>query len=545
MSGRSSGAGVRDWSHLVKHQDLLPSPSGGSKQLQSYNNNNTASDPPAVHRVRCSVECKNCKLADKDIHGLVDYLRLSFASTTVSKNSSSSSYKIGRQNESPSASSQHPTEFTESSSGPDSTTLGTVSGSQRTNTVPGVESAPHVEYVLSVDASSNCVTGKGVTTLMNFLKTQSGRVRLKCLKLFKNLVDDAGARAIADYVESSGVPLEELHLSHNRISKDGAFLVLRAFTDARCLPPKQYRSTTGENIYNSTNAEQNGSSNSTAEPAQSAVSRPSASTIPSSSTASSSLVHSSSQQPYVYPRYDPQIVRRLPIWVRLEYNLINSPEELLKEWSTYHHKVRNSSGQPSKVPVLCFAERGYRNVHVKDPHCSPIRCVHSLKHDAPILHLYSFCHQGHHGSPTSCAPNIGSYSSDSHLCIDRNTTGNHEYGSNRVLGGGTSPVRSQMHKASTSSNAAVGAALNSSSSTHCSSNGNSTYPNTGESRGTTGTNNNGIQSHVTAGKCSSTQQVYTGNQIGSGRSNITGTHSSASPTGKRRGGGGAVPCTLR
>eukprot|EP00439_Symbiodinium_sp_Y106_P019083 s1533_g2.t1 len=80
-----------------------------------------------------------------------------------------------------------------------------------------------------VDFSDNSFSGRGLRCILDLC---SRCRRLKVLKLFKNDLDDAGAELLARFLEHCP-NLEELHLSHNRISSSGALSLISAGSSCR------------------------------------------------------------------------------------------------------------------------------------------------------------------------------------------------------------------------------------------------------------------------------------------------------------------------
>ncbi|CAE7654979.1 ndor1 [Symbiodinium sp. CCMP2456] len=80
-----------------------------------------------------------------------------------------------------------------------------------------------------VDFSDNSFSGRGLRCILDLC---SRCRRLKVLKLFKNDLDDNGAELLARFLEHCP-NLEELHLSHNRISSTGALSLISAGSSCR------------------------------------------------------------------------------------------------------------------------------------------------------------------------------------------------------------------------------------------------------------------------------------------------------------------------
>eukprot|EP00747_Dinoflagellata_sp_TGD_P195869 gnl/TRDRNA2_/TRDRNA2_65183_c0_seq2.p1 gnl/TRDRNA2_/TRDRNA2_65183_c0~~gnl/TRDRNA2_/TRDRNA2_65183_c0_seq2.p1 ORF type:complete len:712 (-),score=107.46 gnl/TRDRNA2_/TRDRNA2_65183_c0_seq2:162-2297(-) len=90
--------------------------------------------------------------------------------------------------------------------------------------------------VRDVNFASNQLGDRGVLELLSALERL--RLNVRILKLFKNKIGQAGALALAHWIERSK-PVWELHLSHNRIPAEGANALLAAVAGHRGYPPKR------------------------------------------------------------------------------------------------------------------------------------------------------------------------------------------------------------------------------------------------------------------------------------------------------------------
>eukprot|EP00917_Polyrhabdina_sp_WS-2016_P027707 GHVP01059111.1.p1 GENE.GHVP01059111.1~~GHVP01059111.1.p1 ORF type:complete len:642 (-),score=123.75 GHVP01059111.1:72-1997(-) len=194
-----------------------------------------------------------------------------------------------------------------------------------------------------LDLSANKLTSKAVVSICNWFSSRSDlKAKLTLLKLFKNQIDDVGAKAIANLVWNQKSPLEEIHLSHNRISAAGLQVLLHKLLNAP--------DTRGNPLY---------------------------------------------------PRYDRNKNTYLPIWIRLEYNSIMNVQQVLDQFQrSCGRRMRLGKN------VCCFATRGPHSVgsNNKDPHCSPAKCLQSSIRDAPLVHLYSVHNQAVEASPSPSSP---------------------------------------------------------------------------------------------------------------------------------------------
>lgn len=209
-------------------------------------------------------------------------------------------------------------------------------------------------YFVSLDLSENLLTCEGIKTLASWFTQHSLFVRLRHLKIYKNSISDAAASAIAHLILVQPSSLEELHLSHNKITDVGAAALFKSFAHAQ---------------------------------------KPS--DAPSSKTTTN---RRKQQQRFIYPRYVETVSNRnmtstpsyLPVWIRLEYNYIMDTMTLLQKWEADCRLIRQYD---QHVKLACFADRPSLPRGSKDPHCSPARCLRASGGHSPILHLYSFYHQ--------------------------------------------------------------------------------------------------------------------------------------------------------
>lgn len=78
----------------------------------------------------------------------------------------------------------------------------------------------------TLNFSRNDLGDRGIHCIMEYLRRR--RINVQVLKFFKNSVGDMGAHAIAQFVLHSPQPVQELHLSHNRIADQGAQAIFEA-----------------------------------------------------------------------------------------------------------------------------------------------------------------------------------------------------------------------------------------------------------------------------------------------------------------------------
>lgn len=129
-------------------------------------------------------------------------------------------------------------------------------------------------YCLNIDLSENYITCIGLKTLLKYILNYNENIGVNILKLYKNSIKDDGA-LIKQLVYIQKIPMEELHLSHNLIQDNACKELLLSFVQAK------------------------------------------------------------KDSTYVYPRYDkyqnPYKHAQIPVWIRLEYNCIHNPKDILKE----------------------------------------------------------------------------------------------------------------------------------------------------------------------------------------------------------------------
>jgi len=81
---------------------------------------------------------------------------------------------------------------------------------------------------MHMELQENNIDDEGIEILVNFLVKNQDAVVLKKLKLWNNKIGDKGAFALANLIEKSPYAITEVHLSHNRITVEGAKKLLEA-----------------------------------------------------------------------------------------------------------------------------------------------------------------------------------------------------------------------------------------------------------------------------------------------------------------------------
>ncbi|ANQ06012.1 Uncharacterized protein PCOAH_00003510 [Plasmodium coatneyi] len=181
-------------------------------------------------------------------------------------------------------------------------------------------------YCLNIDLSENYITCTGLKTLLKFILSYSENVGVHILKLYKNNIKDDGVSLIKQLVYVQKIPMEELHLSHNFVQDNTCKELLLSFVQAK------------------------------------------------------------KENNYVYPRYEKYQNSykhlQIPVWIRLEYNCIQNPKEILKEVEEFAKKKR---GYKSNL-IICAALKS-------DKRCCPYKCLNATARNTPIMHVYMFIHQ--------------------------------------------------------------------------------------------------------------------------------------------------------
>ncbi|CRH03062.1 conserved Plasmodium protein, unknown function [Plasmodium relictum] len=181
-------------------------------------------------------------------------------------------------------------------------------------------------YCLNIDLSENHITCLGLKTLLKYVLNYNENIGINILKIYKNSIKDDGVSLIKQLVYIQKIPMEELHLSHNFIQDNTCKELLLSFVQAK------------------------------------------------------------RDSNYVYPRYDkyqnPYKHVQIPVWIRLEYNCIQNPKELLKEVEEFAKKKR---GYKSNL-IICSALKS-------DKRCCPYKCLNATVRNTPIMHVYMFIHQ--------------------------------------------------------------------------------------------------------------------------------------------------------
>eukprot|EP00931_Biecheleriopsis_adriatica_P035299 TRINITY_DN20311_c0_g1_i2.p1 TRINITY_DN20311_c0_g1~~TRINITY_DN20311_c0_g1_i2.p1 ORF type:complete len:542 (-),score=120.98 TRINITY_DN20311_c0_g1_i2:139-1764(-) len=98
-------------------------------------------------------------------------------------------------------------------------------GRELSSSVPRTGSLPYEE----VDLSMNNLSSRHMTALLDILRRCP---KLRILKLFKNALDDAGAKALAELFHI-WPGIEEMHLSHNQFTAAGADALVMAAEESR------------------------------------------------------------------------------------------------------------------------------------------------------------------------------------------------------------------------------------------------------------------------------------------------------------------------
>ncbi|PFH34283.1 hypothetical protein BESB_074350 [Besnoitia besnoiti] len=286
----------------------------------------------------------------------------------------------------------------------------------------GVASEPVSPFLFTccLDVSENFITADGLSHLLGFFQAHPSSFRLTKLKLYKNRLGDAGARVLAAYIQSS--PL---------LSSASQSTASGPSTSSSSL-----RATRSVGIATASRQGKLGAGGGA----------PSAPLLPPPALEELHLSHcditakgclclldavaavADDKGRYLYPRYDAMRRSLVPLWLRLEYNHIQDPLSLLKQWTANLKDKRPApagSGAPATacggifLSFACFAEKlplssgGGRSGAAAGVasgsgdgsgayfHCTPARCCRATATFAPIFHVYMITHQSNGSAPSS------------------------------------------------------------------------------------------------------------------------------------------------
>lgn len=96
------------------------------------------------------------------------------------------------------------------------------------------------KWELHIDFSGNQLTCDGVISLLDYARQNAFSVRH--IRLYRNSIGDRGAQAIAKYINEAEWPVEEVHLSHNRISATGLLAIMNSAEKRSDLYPRRHPS---------------------------------------------------------------------------------------------------------------------------------------------------------------------------------------------------------------------------------------------------------------------------------------------------------------
>eukprot|EP00741_Cyanophora_paradoxa_P015723 tig00020904_g15179.t1 len=91
--------------------------------------------------------------------------------------------------------------------------------------------APRFLVALDICLENNDIGSAGVRTLCAALASLAEYASVRILRLFKNRVDDEAGAAIASIVRANLLPIQEIHLSHCRLTLEGLKPILLAIRD--------------------------------------------------------------------------------------------------------------------------------------------------------------------------------------------------------------------------------------------------------------------------------------------------------------------------
>ena len=105
-----------------------------------------------------------------------------------------------------------------------------------------VENYPYVQRTgAMVDLSFNRVGPKGIEMLLDVLRSHG--VPCAVLKAYRNVLDDSIVDPIVEYLHTQpdSLPLQGLHISHNRISAHGAMRLVKAIIECAHYPTRVHK----------------------------------------------------------------------------------------------------------------------------------------------------------------------------------------------------------------------------------------------------------------------------------------------------------------
>jgi hypothetical protein len=83
--------------------------------------------------------------------------------------------------------------------------------------------------ILKFDVSSNLLDDAAIAKLVGFVRQHAAYLSIKSMKLYQNKIGDEGCEALAQLIaRDDGPTFQELHLSHNRITTQGAVSLVNA-----------------------------------------------------------------------------------------------------------------------------------------------------------------------------------------------------------------------------------------------------------------------------------------------------------------------------
>ncbi len=88
----------------------------------------------------------------------------------------------------------------------------------------------------NIEMQENQFSDAGIEKLVNFLLNRTHLIQVNALKLWKNKIGDVGAQHLARLIRELPYALVELHLSHNRITTQGALSILKAIESSDLYP---------------------------------------------------------------------------------------------------------------------------------------------------------------------------------------------------------------------------------------------------------------------------------------------------------------------
>eukprot|EP00933_Yihiella_yeosuensis_P018986 TRINITY_DN15451_c0_g1_i4.p1 TRINITY_DN15451_c0_g1~~TRINITY_DN15451_c0_g1_i4.p1 ORF type:complete len:459 (-),score=67.86 TRINITY_DN15451_c0_g1_i4:344-1720(-) len=100
----------------------------------------------------------------------------------------------------------------------------------RRELMPIIKTAAIAPFATMVNFAENRIGSRGLEAIFQLLRDL--KIGVRVFQLHRNLLDDAAAEVMARYIIECPQAIEELHLSHNQITQEGALMLIEAFMKA-------------------------------------------------------------------------------------------------------------------------------------------------------------------------------------------------------------------------------------------------------------------------------------------------------------------------